>query len=244
MTTDLRGRAAEACRILAANRQEHFYLGHVSVREAPHSDRYWIKPTGIGLGEVVPDDLVLVDLNGQRVSGTRPLHHELPIHSEIYRRRPDVNCVVHTHPFYSAAFAAAAADFRMVSQDSVLFAEGVGSYDSAILVVTVDQGRRLAEALGSHWLVVMRNHGITAVAETVERATFLAVSFDRSLQIQAAAASFGSLSEISPDEVIAMNDYFRGSYGGREEATFAYLLRQSERTQGQGSESPPDRNGS
>jgi L-fuculose-phosphate aldolase len=240
MATDVRQRVAEACRILAANRQEHFYLGHVSGREAPGSERYWVKPTGIGLGEVVPEDLVLVNLSGQRISGTRALHHELPIHTEIYRRRPDVNCVVHTHPFHAAAFASASAGFRMVSQDSVLFADGVGFYDSAVLVVTTDQGRRVAEALGPLKVVLMRNHGIAAAADTVEGATFFAVSFDRSLQLQATAASFGPISEISRDEVAAMNDYFDASYGGRVEATFEYLLRQADAPSGRRSESQRD----
>jgi L-fuculose-phosphate aldolase len=227
--TDVRDRVAAACQVLYAYGHEHFYLGHVSGREAPGSDRFWVKPTGIGLGEVEPDDLVLLDLAGERIEGSRPIHHEMPIHAEIYRARPDVQCVVHTHPFNAAAFAASTADFRMVSQDSVLFANGFGRYDSAVLVVTPMQGRALAEALGAHQLVVLRNHGIAAVDATIEGATFLAVSYDRSIRLQAAAAALGAVREIPPDEVQEMNDYFAASYGGRIEVTFEYLLRQAKR---------------
>lgn len=239
MTRDVRERVTEACRILYAHGQEHFYLGHVSAREAPGSDRFWVKPTGMGLGEVKPDDLVLLDLDGQRISGDRPIHHEMPIHTEIYRSRPDVNCVVHTHPFHAAAFAASTADFKMISQDSVLFANGFGWYDSAILVVTPEQGRGVAQALGEHRLVVLRNHGIAAVDDTIESATFLAVSFDRSLQLQAMATSLGPIREIVPDEVAAMNEYFGASYGGRVEVTFEYLLRQADARMGRPAAEPP-----
>jgi ribulose-5-phosphate 4-epimerase/fuculose-1-phosphate aldolase len=228
MSADVRERVAEACRILYAYGQEHFYLGHVSAREAPGSDRFWVKPTGMGLGEVEAEDLVLLDLDGARISGTRPIHHEMPIHAEIYRARPDVQSVVHTHPFHAAAFAASTADFKMVTQDSVLFAGGFGWYDSAVLVVTPEQGRGVAAALGEHELVVLRNHGIAAIGETVASATFRAVSFDRSLQVQAAAASLGPVREITPDEVAAMNEYFAASYGGRTVDTFEYLLRQAD----------------
>lgn len=228
MSDELRERLATACRILDAQGQEHFYLGHVSAREAPGASRFWVKPSGIGLGEVEPDDLVLLDLEGRRIHGDRPIHHEMPIHAEIYRRRPEVNAVVHTHPFYAAAFAAAAADFKMISQDSVLFADGFGRYDSARLVVTPEQGRDLAAALGDFRLVVLRNHGIAVADTTLASAVFLAVSFDRSLRLQAAAGALGAVREIDPDEVRQMNDYFSSSYGGRVEVTFDYFRRRAE----------------
>ena len=217
---------SRACRVLYAAGQEHFYLGHVSARE-PGSETMWVKPSGIGLGEAEPDDIVAVDLDGHQLAGNRPLHHEMPIHTEIYRRRPDVACVVHTHPFYAAAYASAHAKFQMVSQDSVLFAGGVGHYDSARLVVTREQGERLAASLGDRNAVVLKNHGITVTDSTVEGAVFLALSFDRSLRMQHAAAQFGEIDPIPDGEVTEMNDYFARSYVGRVETTWNYLLRQA-----------------
>lgn len=217
---------SRACKVLYAAGQEHFYLGHVSAREAG-SAKIWVKPSGLGLGEVGPDDVVACDLDGHQLEGQRPLHHEMPIHTEIYRRRPDVACVVHTHPFYAAAYASAHADFQMVSQDSVLFAGGIGRYDSAKLVVTHEQGERLAAALGDGNAVVLKNHGIAVAGSTVEGAVFLALSFDRSLRIQHAAAQFGDVDPIPDSEVNEMIDYFDRSYGGRVETTWNYLLRQA-----------------
>ena len=186
-----------------------------------------MKPSGLGLGEIEPADVVACDLGCNQLTGGRPLHQEMPIHAEIYRQRPDVACVVHTHPFYAAAYASSSADFQMVSQDSVLFANGIGQYDSAQLVVTPEQGRRLARSLGDRNVVVLKNHGIATADASVEGAVFLALSFDRSLRMQHAAAQFGDVTPISEQEVREMNEYFAGSYHGRVETTWNYLLRQA-----------------
>ena len=221
---ELRQAVVDACHILFNEGQEHFHLGHVSARE-PGSGLICVKPTGIGLGEITLDDVVVMTIDGEKVEGRRNLHQEMPIHTEIYRRRAAVNCVVHTHPFHAAAFSSAAAELKMVSQDSVLFAGGIGRYPSAPLVVTREQGERLAEALGDHSVVVLKNHGIAVAAATVQDATFLAVSFDRGLRMQLTASLLGPVEEISPEEVRAMNDYFDRSYQGRVETTWQYLLR-------------------
>jgi L-fuculose-phosphate aldolase len=217
---------SRACKILYAAGQEHFYLGHVSARE-PGSGKIWVKPSGLGLGEIEPDDVVACDLDCRQLEGKRSLHHEMPIHTEIYRRRPDVTCVVHTHPFYAAAYASARASFQMVSQDSVLFTAGIGHYDSAKLVVTREQGERLADTLGAGNAVVLKNHGIAVADSSVEGAVFLALSFDRSMRIQHAASQFGEVDPISDDEVREMIGYFARSYGGRVQTTWNYLLRQA-----------------
>jgi L-fuculose-phosphate aldolase len=224
--SELRKMVSHACKVLYSAGQEHFYLGHVSARELG-SEKIWVKPSGLGLGEIEPDDIVACDLDCHQLTGNRPLHQEMPIHTEIYRRRPDVACVVHTHPFYAAAYASAHANFEMVSQDSVLFAGGIGHYDSALLVVTREQGQRLAASLGDGNVVVMKNHGIAIADSSVERAIFLALSFDRSLRMQHAAAQFGEVDPISVSEVSEMNHYFARSYGGRVETMWNYLVRQA-----------------
>lgn len=229
MTDDraLRRAIADACRVLEHEGQEHFHLGHVSARE-PGAQRVWVKPSALGLGEVSADDLVQLNLDGNRLHGARPIHHEMPIHLEIYRRRPDVACVVHTHPFYAAAFSASHATFEMVSQDSVLFAtQGIGYYPSARLVVTREQGAALAEALGPRRVVVLKNHGIAVAGPSVADAVFHAVSFDRSLRLQLAAAQLGEVNPISPEEVAEMAAYFDQSYQGRIATAYDYLLRRA-----------------
>ncbi len=237
--SELRQKVAEACWILFNEGQEHFYLGHISARE-PGSDRVYVKPTGIGLGEVRPEDLAVIDLDGKQLEGSRPIHQEMPIHTGIYRARPDVCCVVHTHPFYVAAFAAASADFQMVTQDSVLFVAGFGFYQDPQLVVTKQQGEELARCLGDRNAVVLKNHGLATASATVEEAVFLAASFDRSLRVQMAAAQLGPLSPMSNDQARQMAEYFESSYpAGRIQSSYRYLLRSARRA-GLGAGQPSD----
>ncbi len=221
----LRGKLAAACRVLAAAGHEDFTLGHASARE-PGAPRFLLKRSRIGLGETTARDLLLLDLDGHRIEGEGAVPLELPLHAEIFRARPDVNAVVHTHVFQAAAFAAADAEFRMVSQDSVLFADGPRRYDSARLIATPELGRALAAALGPGRLVILRNHGIAAAGATIEEATYLAIAFERSLRLQVAAAAFGPVREIPPDELGHMRRTFDALLEERAQAMFEFLLRQ------------------
>lgn len=223
----VRRRLAEACHVLYAQGQDHLSLGHVSARTEPDGHRFWVKPAGLGLGEVEPDHLVLVDLEGRIVAGTGALHRELPIHTEVYRARPDVCSIVHTHAPYAAAFSATSARFLMLGQDSVLFAGGFGWYDSARLVVTREQGCAVAAALGRHRLIVLRNHGIVTADTSIESATFHAIAFDRSLRLQATAERFGPVREMTGAEVGALADELAASQPGGAERMFDYLLREA-----------------
>ena len=227
---ELRGLVSQACKVLYDQGQEHFHLGHVSAR-APGAETFWVKPQGLGLGEIQPEDVMACDLEGALLTKGRRLHREMPIHTEIYRRRADVNCVVHTHPFYAAALAATTAtELLMVSQDSVHFSGGIGRYESAELVVTKEQGVALADALGDRRAVVLRNHGIAVVADSVPLAVYLAVSLDRSVRLQLAAMQLGPVREIPPAEVEGMNRFFQNLYGAGITNTWEYLLRQSGQT--------------
>jgi L-fuculose-phosphate aldolase len=227
MTADVRQLLVDSCRILAANGQEHFAFGHVSAREAPGADRFWFKGGGLGLGEIAVDDLNLLDLDGTRLGGTAPIHNEYPIHAEIFRARPEVTCVVHTHPFVSAALAATAWEFRMVGQDAVNFWDGVGRYETSVLVTDADKGRALAAALGMHNAAVLANHGIVAVGRTVVEATYFAIEFERAVRLQAAAHDMGLLREIPREELDQLIPYLSNAAKGRAQGVWDWLLRQA-----------------
>ena len=218
-----------ACRILFDQGHEHLYLGHVSAREPGHDDRFWVKRSGIGLAEVTEDDLLLLDLEGNVVAGRGPLHLEMPLHAEIYRRRADVRAIVHTHPLHAAALAATASGVRVLSQDGLPFAAGVGWFDSPLLVATADQGRALAEALGDRNLVLLRHHGIVAADATIEAAVYLAVSFERSVRLQHVAATLGEVRDLGADEIDELNRQLGGTHESRARVAFEYLRRQSTR---------------
>jgi L-ribulose-5-phosphate 4-epimerase len=116
----LRRELAYACRILAANGQNDTVYGHVTYREAG-AKTFWMKPPALGLDEITPDTLIRVDLEGNVVEGELPRHLEFPIHAELFRARPNITCVVHTHPIYSIAFAATGQPLHAISHEGAQF---------------------------------------------------------------------------------------------------------------------------
>ncbi len=199
---ELRERVAVACRVLAMEGHVDITQGHVSARH-PGTPYYWIKASGLGLDEVTADDVVLVDLEGQLVWGQGRPHSELPIHAEIYRARPDVMAVVHTHPPYATAFAASDVPLRPVSHEGALFWPDVPRYTfTTDLVVTKEQGEALAKTLGSARACLMRNHGIVTVGSSVEEAALFALQLERAAKLQILAACLGPYTW-TPDAEVA-----------------------------------------
>src|SRR5258707_9861183 len=93
---------AYACRILAANGQNETIYGHGTYREAG-AKTFWMKPAALGLDEITPETLIRGDLERHGVEVELPRHLEFPLHAEIFRARPTITCVVHTHPIYAIA---------------------------------------------------------------------------------------------------------------------------------------------
>jgi ribulose-5-phosphate 4-epimerase/fuculose-1-phosphate aldolase len=166
--------------------------GHVSIRVPGDSEHFYMKPHSFGFDEITPENMVLCNLDGEKVGGTGRKHSEVYIHSEIYKSRPDVNSVIHAHPTYSVAFSATGKNLQPISQPSVAFADGLPYFDEAIdLIRTPALGLGVAKALGQCKAVLMRNHGVSVVGSTVEEATILLIMLENACQIQLAAMSAG-----------------------------------------------------
>lgn len=174
-----------ACRVLGSNGQGDTVFGHASAR-LPGWDRCWMKASGIGMDEVTLDDLVLIDLEGNVLKGERTRHIEYPIHTEIFRARPDATCVVHTHPMHSVAFAARGLELRPVGHEGSFFwPPGVPTFTAfSDLVRTREQGKSVASALGAGKALFLRNHGIAVADGSVTRATMSALMLEKAAAVQ------------------------------------------------------------
>jgi len=182
---NLRRRLADACNVLAMVGQGDDVWGHVSVRP-PGASTFWMKPAGLGLEEVKPEDMILVDLNGQVVRGKRPRHSEVFIHSEAYRARPEVCAVVHTHPVHCCAFASIGVPLRPITHDGIFFSPpDVPRFsETTDLIVTPERGQAVARTLGGRPALFLISHGIVAVGTTVEEAAVHALLLDKSARAQ------------------------------------------------------------
>lgn len=180
---------------------EDLTLGHVSVRHKC-GNLISIKRKGISLAEVSTSDSIVVNLDDPDGLSVPEMHLEALIHTEIYRARPEVGAVIHSHPIYSTALSATDADLEYLTHDSVLFHDGLGRYlNSADLIMTSNQGQRVAEALGNRRAVLLQNHGVVFVGEDIRWAILAAITLERSLKIQILAHQLGSLKPLSVAEV-------------------------------------------
>jgi L-fuculose-phosphate aldolase len=193
---------AWASRILAMHGYEDLTLGHVSARGADGRTIY-IKRKGVALGEVTPADVVAVDLEGDHDSVAAGLHLETVLHTEVYKRRPDIHSVVHGHPPYATAFGATDAEFAYLTHDSVLFVDGISTYDGVPdLIMDARQGALVAEALGDGTALLLRNHGVLLAGRDLRWAVLASVLLEQAVRLQAIASSLGPLHPI-PQTLLA-----------------------------------------
>ena len=217
---------AQACRILFMEGLADYNLGHASFR-VPGKDLIYIKPQGFGLEEVTPEDLIVIDFAGKKISGDHPAHGENPIHTGIYKVRVDVGSVVHVHPVLATAFSSSGAVLRPLNQEGVIFPGGVPVFESPELVTTHEQAGGLARTLGDNHAVILRNHGIVTVGPRIEEACLNALFLEGALRIQLMAAQFGEIKAISEETALKMYEPCRNPR--RYDMIWHYLVRKLKR---------------
>lgn len=201
---ELKQKLIDAGRILEAEGQGDLTRGHVSVRVPGDPTHFFMKPHSYGFDEITPENMVICNLGGEKVAGGGRKHSEVYIHSEIFKARPDVNSVIHTHPTYAVALSATGKSLQPISQPSVAFSDGLPYYTDTIeLIRSKEMGVGVARALGACKAVLMRNHGVAVVGSTVEESTILAIMLDNACQIQLAAMAAGGMGELFAPEYIS-----------------------------------------
>ena len=150
-----------AGKVLVAQGQDDFTRGHISFRLPDDPGRFFMKAHSLGLDEITPQNILTIDLDGKVVAGTARRHSEVFIHSEIFKARADVNCVIHTHPTYSIALSSTGRPLKCYSQPGALFYEALGVYaDTINLIRSPAMGAGVARALGRGRAVLLKNHGV------------------------------------------------------------------------------------
>lgn len=203
---------AQGSRILASQGILDAF-GHISSRSPERPDRFLIS-RNLAPALVAPDDVVELDLTGDLVSTSRDvrLFLERFIHAEIYRRRADVQAVVHSHALRVLPFTVVQGSKLRPICHMCGFLDGVPTpFDVAahagpstnLLISSSVLGRLLAEHLGDANVVLMRSHGYTAVGECVQQAVFHAVYTMRNCEIELSARTLGEPTFLSAGEAEA-----------------------------------------
>jgi ribulose-5-phosphate 4-epimerase/fuculose-1-phosphate aldolase len=169
--------------------------GHITARDPEFTDTFWVNPFGMHFSQIKVSTLIRVDHRGNVVEGVLPVNEAaFAIHSRIHHARPDVVAAAHTHAPHGRAWATLGKPLDIISLDSCAFYnDHVVHNDFEGVVLEVDEGDRIANALGKNKGVILQNHGLLTVGDSVEAAAWWYIAMERCCQVQlmAEAASHG-----------------------------------------------------
>jgi len=189
-------------------------FGHVSARHNRAANRF-IMSRALAPQLVTAKDLIEFDLDGNPVDAQGlPLYLERFIHAEIYRARPDVGAVVHSHAPSLVAFGVTTVPLRPVCHMASFIGRAVPIFDirnsfglTDMLVSDSAKGRALAEALGNSSVVLMRGHGVAVVGKTIPMVVGRSIYLDLNAKIQQQALALGgTINYLDPQEAQKMVD--------------------------------------
>jgi HCOMODA/2-hydroxy-3-carboxy-muconic semialdehyde decarboxylase len=194
-------------------------FGHVSVRNPDNHNNYFLA-RNMAPGLVTREDLIKFDLDGNVVDGdTRKVYLERYIHGEIYRARPDVMAVVHSHSPSVVPFSAVKSNpLRPLCHMSGFIGKGAPIFEirdvagnaSDLLITNPELGAALSKSLGSNTVVLMRGHGSTVVAPTLKQAVYRAVYVEVNAKLQADASRLGDIEFLSEGETRTTQETIEG----------------------------------
>lgn len=194
------------------------YLGHTSMR-TPQPGRYLVKPKHsrtVRAGDTVaPEDFIVVDGDGRLVEGGAAPPSEVFIHTEIFRRRPDVQVVIHTHqPLATLMGVLDAPILPLLHAQSPLVEVPPPVWPCSLLVQDRDLGAQLAAALGDASLAHLQGHGIVSVAATIEEATVNALHLEQLAKANLEVLKTGRTPRVvPPDQIARLREQLAGVEG-------------------------------
>lgn len=197
-------RLAAALRIFGKLGFEEGVAGHITARDPELTDHFWVNPFGMSFKHIRVSDLILVDHAGKVVEGRYPVNEAaFAIHSQIHQARPDVVAAAHSHSTHGRALSALGRPLEPITQDVCAFYQDHGLFDDYTGVVTdLEEGKRIAAALGDHKAVILRNHGLLTVGDTVDAAAWWFITMERSCQVQLLAKAAGTPVHIEHENAV------------------------------------------
>jgi len=178
--------------------------GNHSYRIGP--DRFLCTPTGISKGNLRPDDLCVVDGEGKQISGKRKRTSEMMMHLVIYKARPDVKCVIHSHPPHATAFAVAGVELpTCIHPEAEVF---LGAVKTAKYVTPGDNrlGESLLPYIKDANTIVLQNHGVVCFDTDLEQCYYKLEIVDAYARILILAKQVGSIRPLDGSEMKELLD--------------------------------------
>lgn len=193
-------------RLLAHFKMTDLIDTHISARVPGTPDHFLINRYGVLFEEMRAQDLVKIDLQGRLIDGQDPAKSRInlagfTIHSAIHEAREDLACVVHTHTPDGIAVSCQADGLLPISQHALKFYNRIGYHDYEGVALNLDERARLVKSLGSHDVMILRNHGLVAAGSSIAKAFHNIMFLERACMAQIKALSGGRALSIPSPEV-------------------------------------------
>lgn len=186
--------------------------GNVSARD-PATNLVVIKPSGVKYEDLAPHNLIVVDLQGNIIEGELKPSSDTASHLYIYRHRPDINGVVHTHSRYATAFAAVNKPIPVVLTAMGDEFGGPIPVGRFALIGGEEIGKVVLEAIGDSSAVLLKNHGVFTIGATAEAAIKSAVMVEDAAATVWLALQIGQPEEIPAEDVAKLHHRYTHVYG-------------------------------
>lgn len=202
-----RQKLALACRMLAADGHDSGLAGQLSAR-ADQPGTYYMLRFGLGLEEITAENLLLCDDDLNVLDGEGIPNPSNRFHLWIYRAKPHVRAITHTHAPYVSALSMIGAPLSAAHMDTSLFHD-----DCAWLPewpgtpIGDEEGRIISEAIGDKRAILLAHHGQLTACGSVEEAAIMAIFIERAARLQLMAMSAGTIQAIDPALAKEAHDY-------------------------------------
>lgn len=224
-TWTVREKLALTCRILFDRGHDSGLAGQISAR-GPQPGTFYTQQLGLGFDEISASNLLLVNEDLEVLEGQGMANPANRFHSWLYRARPDVNCIIHTHPTHVAALSMLEVPLQVSHMDVCPL------YDDCAFLqhwpgvpVGNEEGEIIAAALGDKRAILLSHHGQLSTGADIEQACVTANLIERAAQLQLLAMSAGSVKPIDPALGREAHDWI--DRPKRHGAAFNYFARQS-----------------
>jgi L-ribulose-5-phosphate 4-epimerase len=198
MSRELQQMLADALRMMERAEVIDFN-GHMSCR-LPGTDHVLINSGKSVRSALTADDIIAIDMDGKPVGGDVVPPMEFHIHTEIYRRRPDVNAVAHTHPVWSTLFSMTGQKVEPVTMQAAVMGP-VQTFGKTASINRKALAEELAAALGAHRVVMLKSHGAVVVGADIVEAFVLGIYLEETARRQYLARALGNPYTLTAAEV-------------------------------------------
>lgn len=179
--------------------------GHITARDPEKLDHFWVNPFGMHFSLIRASDLILVNHEGEVVEGNHPVNAAaFAIHSQVHQARPDCVGAAHAHSLHGKAWSSLGRLLDPITQDACAFYEDHSLFDDFTgVVLDLNEGKRIAQAIGTHKAAILRNHGLITVGGTVDEAAWWFITMERSCQAQLLAEAAGKPIKITHEHALS-----------------------------------------